>query len=41
MKVNGIQIYAKKYYYDFPNSYSFFEFGAKILQNLGLEAGKR
>ncbi len=29
----------KKYYYDYPNSYSFFEFGAKILQNLGLEAG--
>ena len=29
----------KKYFYDYPNSNSLFEFGANFLQNIGLEAG--
>ena len=29
----------KTYYYDFPNSYPLFKFGAEFLQNVGLEAG--
>lgn len=31
----------KKYYYDFPNSLSLFKFGAKFLQNIGLEAATK
>ena len=29
----------KKYFFDYPNSYSLFQFGANFLQNVGLEAG--